>query len=81
MADWDSFFHGLSSFMLITASQESQDNPSTAEYVLERISNHLHVVSEIKTVLEVSNCRDQDLLAVTAAVTSLYDDLQGIYEH
>ena len=76
MADWDSFFHGLSSFILITASQESQASPSTAEYVLERISNQLHVVSEIKTVLEVSNGGDQDLLAVLAAVTSLYDDLQ-----
>ena len=79
MTQWD-YFSDLSAFNLNLADREREATSGMAESVLLSLSNHLHVLNAILSVLVVGNGGDQELLNVLETVSDLVKDLECIYE-
>lgn len=77
--DWDALFQGLSSFILHIGDRESGADSSTAEYVLIKICNYLHVLTAIKATLVSGSAGDRDLVDLTSTISSLIDDIEELY--
>ena len=57
----DTFFHGLSSFLLTTGDREAGATSGVAEFVLSKISKYLHVLYAMETTLREGNGGDEEL--------------------
>ena len=76
--EWDTFFHGLSSFLLTTGDREAGATSGVAEFVLSKISNYLHVLYAMETTLREGNGGDEELTQLLSTISSLIKDLEEI---
>ena len=76
--EWDAFISDLSTFIVSLADREEGATSSTAESVLVRISNYLHVLYAIKTSLHDSSGDDGELLDTLTTISGLLKDLKEI---
>ena len=76
--EWETFFRDLSTFIVSIADREEEATASTAESVLVRISNFLHVLYAIKASLHDGNGGDGELLDTLTTVSGLLKDLEEI---
>lgn len=76
--EWDAFFSDLSTFIVSLADREEGATSSTAESVLVRISNYLHVLYAIKASLHDGSGDDGELLDTLTTISGLLKDLEEI---
>ena len=75
--EWDTFFHGLSSFLLTTGDREAGATSGVAEFVLSKISNYLHVLYAMETTLREGNGGDEELIQLATKYNIEFDQRFG----